>query len=122
MSQIPHHAESTGSGAALYMALELSARWWQLAFGLGLATPSRRRTIAAGDEEGLRREIVAALQRFDLSAATPVRSCYEAGRDGFWVHRLLERLGVINVVVDSASIEVSRRARRASGRPRARSG
>ena len=112
MSQIPHHAESTGSGAVLYMALELSARWWQLAFGLGLATPSRRRTIAAGDEEGLRREIVA-LQRFDLSAATPVRSCYEAGRDGFWVHRLLKHLGVINVVVDSASIEVSRRARRA---------
>ena len=74
MSQIPHHAESTGSGAVLYMALELSARWWQLAFGLGLATPSRRRTIAAGDEEGLRREIVAALQRFGLSAATPVRS------------------------------------------------
>ena len=96
------------------MALELSARWWQLAFGLGLATPSRRRTIAAGDEEGLRREIVAALQRFDLSAATPVRSCYEAGRDGFWDgQQLLERLGVINVVVDSASIEVSRRARRA---------
>ena len=113
MSQIPHHAESTGSGAVLYMALELSARWWQLAFGLGLATPSRRRTIAAGDEEGVRREIVAALQRFGLSAATPVRSCYEAGRDGFWVHRRLERLGVRNVVVDSASIEVSRRRRRA---------
>ena len=113
MSQRPHHAESTGSGAVVYMALELSARWWQLAFGLGLATPSRRRTIAAGDEEGLRREIVAALQRFGLSAATPVRSCYEAGRDGFWVHRRLERLGVRNVVVDSASIEVSRRRRRA---------
>ena len=61
----------------------------------------------------LRREIVAALQRFGLSAATPVRSCYEAGRDGFWVHRRLERLGVRNVVVDSASIEVSRRRRRA---------
>jgi len=113
MSQRPHHVESTGSGAVVYLALELSARWWQLAFGLGLATPSRRRTIAAGDEEGLRREIVAALQRFGLSAATPVRSCYEAGRDGFWVHRRLEGLGVRNVVVDSASIEVSRRRRRA---------
>jgi transposase len=113
MTQIPHHTESTGGGAMLYMALELSARRWQLAFGLGLATPSRRRTIAAGDEEGLQREIVAARQRFGLSAATPVRSCYEAGRDGFWVHRLLERVDVRNVVVDSASIEVSRRRRRA---------
>jgi transposase len=113
MCQIPHHAESTGTGAVLYMALELSARRWQLAFGLGLATPSRRRTIAAGDEKALRREIVAATERFGLAAGTSVRSCYEAGRDGFWVHRLLERLGVLNVVVDSASIEVSRRRRRA---------
>jgi transposase len=40
-------------------------------------------------------------------------SCYEAGRDGFWVHRLLASQGVNNVVVDSASIEVSRRKRRA---------
>lgn len=113
MLQTPHHAESTGSGAVLYMALELSARRWQLAFGLGLATPSRRRTIAAGDEAGLRAEIGAACERFGLPSTTVVRSCYEAGRDGFWVHRLLERVGVGNVVVDSSSIEVSRRRRRA---------
>jgi transposase len=42
-----------------------------------------------------------------------VRSCYEAGRDGFWPHRLLTTLSVVNLVVDSSSIEVSRRARRA---------
>ena len=40
-------------------------------------------------------------------------SCYEAGRDGFWIHRALTALGVANRVVDSASIEVNRRARRA---------
>jgi transposase len=113
MSQVPHHGESTENGPVLYMALELSARRWQLAFGLGLATPSRRRTIPAGDETALRQELAAARQRFGLAATAPVRSCYEAGRDGFWVHRLLERIGVINVVVDSASIEVSRRRRRA---------
>ena len=113
MSQIPHHVESTGSGAVLYMALELSARRWQLAFGTGLATASRRRTIAAGDSAALRQEIVAARQRFGLPETTVVRSCYEAGRDGFWVHRLLVRSGIVNVVVDSASIEVSRQRRRA---------
>jgi transposase len=102
-----------GNDAALYMALELSAQRWQMAFGVGLATPSRRRTIAAGDREALRREIVAAKRRLGLPAAVPVRSCYEAGRDGFWVHRLLAQEGVTNVVVDSASIEVSRRQRRA---------
>ena len=40
-------------------------------------------------------------------------SCYEAGRDGFWIHRYLTSLGVENLVVDSSSIEVNRRARRA---------
>jgi transposase len=113
MSQIPHHAESTGHGPVLYMAVELSAREWQLAFGLGLATATRRRRIAAGDEAALRREIGTATARWGLPPTASVRSCYEAGRDGFWVHRLLERLGVHNVVVDSASIEVNRRQRRA---------
>jgi transposase len=42
-----------------------------------------------------------------------VSSCYEAGRDGFWLHRFLESEGVDNVVIDSASIEVNRRRRRA---------
>jgi transposase len=95
------------------MALELSASRWVLAFGLGLATPSRRRTIRAGDETALRQELAAARARFGLAATAPVRSCYEAGRDGFWVHRWLATLAVDNVVVDSASIEVSRRRRRA---------
>lgn len=113
MTQVPHHAESTGNDPALYMALELSARRWQLAFGLGLATPSRRRTIAAGDRAALRREIAAAQRRLGMPDAAAVRSCYEAGRDGFWVHRLLVSEGVTNVVVDSASIEVNRRQRRA---------
>jgi len=42
-----------------------------------------------------------------------VRSCYEAGRDGFWLHRYLTSNGIANVVVDSSSIEVNRRLRRA---------
>ncbi|MGI9077581.1 MAG: hypothetical protein ACR2G6_09670 [Gemmatimonadaceae bacterium] len=36
----------------------------------------------------------------------PVRSCYEAGRDGFWLHRYLVSRGIINRIVDSSSIEV----------------
>lgn len=39
-------------------------------------------------------------------------SCYEAGRDGFWLHRFLTQAGIHNLVVDSSSIEVNRRARR----------
>ena len=50
--------------------------------------------------------------RLGLTADAPVRSCYEAGRDGFWPHRFLTTRGVTNLVVDSSSIEVPRRARR----------
>jgi transposase len=58
-------------------------------------------------------EIRKAKLRFGLPENAKVVSCYEAGRDGFWIHRLPEHEVVQNVVVDSASIEVSRRKRRA---------
>ena len=58
-------------------------------------------------------EIKKAKLRFGLPANAPVVSCYEAGRDGFWLHRFLLHQGIQNIVVDSASIEVSRRKRRA---------
>jgi transposase len=51
--------------------------------------------------------------RFGLPATAVVVSCYEAGRDGFWIHRALLQRAIHNRVVDSASIEVNRRARRA---------
>jgi transposase len=50
--------------------------------------------------------------RLGLRSDAPMRSCYEAGRDGFWVHRALVSKGIHNVVVDSASIAVDRRRRR----------
>ena len=58
-------------------------------------------------------EIRKAKHRFGLPEETPVISCYEAGRDGFWLHRYLEHHGIENLVVDAASIEVNRRKRRA---------
>jgi len=71
------------------------------------------RTVAAGDLQGVERAIQRARARFRLMPTAPVASCYEAGRDGFWIHRALTQLGLTNRVVDSASIEVNRRARRA---------
>src|SRR6185295_743513 len=59
-----------------------------------------------------KREIEQAKGRFGLAKEVSVYSCYEAGRDGFWLHRYLESVGVKNRVVDSASIEVNRRFRR----------
>lgn len=113
MQQVPHQVESTGTESALYMALELGAKRWLVAFGVGAAAPSRRHDLPAGDRGALRKTIADAKRRFGLAATAPVRSCYEAGRDGFWIHRMLATEGVANAVVDSASIEVSRRARHA---------
>lgn len=101
------------SGQYLAVSLELSASEWKMAFSPGLGQAPRLRTVGAGDLAAVQREIGAAKERFKLPADVRVVSCYEAGRDGFWLHRALEELGVENKVVDSATIEVSRRARRA---------
>ncbi|MBI4518327.1 MAG: IS110 family transposase [Deltaproteobacteria bacterium] len=94
------------------MALELSAEKWLLATSTGRDRP-RIKTITAGDDTALEAEIAAAKRHFELPDDAPVVSCYEAGRDGFWPHRLLERLGVVNRPIDAASMLVDRRARRA---------
>ena len=99
--------------ATLYLALELSERGWTLAFTTGRGQPPRVRKIAAGAVDALAAEIARARRRFGLPPTTPVVSCYEAGRDGFWVHRALLARRIANLVVDAASIEVNRRPRRA---------
>lgn len=98
---------------ALYLSFELGEREWKLAFTIGLGHRPRHRTIRARDLRQVLAEIAATKDRWGLAPATLVRSCYEAGREGFWLHRALTAHGVVNVVVDAASIEVNRRLRRA---------
>src|SRR5215468_417868 len=97
----------------LYLAFELGKDTWKLGFTIGMAQPPRERTIPAGDVARLQQEIARAKQRFGLLADAHIMSCYEAGRDGFWLHRYLVAQGITNHVIDSASIEVNRRQRRA---------
>ena len=98
---------------ALYLALELSNRSWKLAFSTGHGQKPRFRNIPARDLDALTREIALARTRFGFPDTVPVISCYEAGRDGFWIHRFLQaQPHCFNLVVDSASIEVNRRHRR----------
>jgi transposase len=111
MSEATHRSEYTIE-AVLYLAFELGEVSWKLGFSHGLAQKPRRRKIEARDLGALREEIVLAKKRFRLPGAAVVKSCYEAGREGFWLHRCLERAGVENLIVDSASIEVNRRAKR----------
>jgi len=109
-TRIEQYSETTTN---LYLAFELGSPNWKLAFSIGLAQKARLRTIAVQDLEALQKEIAAAKKRFHLPEETRVFSCYEAGRDGFWLHHHLTSSGVGNSVVDSSSIEVNRRKRRA---------
>jgi transposase len=97
----------------LYVAFELSATSWKLAFTSGWEMMPWLRTVASGEWRVVDRAIAQARARFGLAAGAPVVSCYEAGRDGFWIHRALVARGLANRVVDSSSLEVNRRARRA---------
>jgi transposase len=111
--EITRTLNDTSKSQYLYMAIELSNEKWKLGFTIGFGQAPRLREVHARDLMALIQEIILAKRRFVLSENAPVRSCYEAGRDGFWLHRFLHAQGVTNLVVDSASIEVNRRKRRA---------
>ena len=95
----------------LYVAFELSNKKWKLGFSNG--EKMRYETISACDLGAFKMALKKARQKLTLADDGLIYSIYEAGRDGFWIHRWLEQLGVDNVVADSSSIEVSRRKRRA---------
>src|SRR6266850_1019884 len=92
-----HSSSGSGLTQVLFMALELSWNDWKLAFAPGAHTPPRHRQVRARDLAGLLKEIAAAKKRFGLDEHAAVVSCYEAGRDGFWLQRWLSEQGVANL-------------------------
>src|SRR4029453_1390651 len=111
MTSTTHRPESTAT--TLYAALELGSKEWWLTMSVTAAATRQRGGGPPGNQDAIHRALTTAKARFGVTADAVVRSCYEAGRDGFWPHRLLTRLGVTNLVVDSSSIEVPRGGRRA---------
>jgi transposase len=95
----------------LYTTLELSNSTWKVGFHNTVKLSSK--TIGAGDIESLELEIELAKKKLNCADDCIIRCCYEAGRDGFWIHRALVARGIENIVIDSASIEVSRKNKRA---------
>jgi transposase len=98
-------------GPVLCVAFELSNSSWKLACSDG--NKLRHVTVPAGDLDQVQRALIRAKRHFGIGGKMHTVSCYEAGRDGFWLHRYLHSCGIDNVVVDSASLEVNRRLRRA---------
>src|SRR6516165_4557164 len=99
--------------ATLFLAFELSEKAWKLGFTTGHGQKPRERTVTARQQEHVLNEIAQAKRRFGLPETASVISCYEAGREGFWLHRFLQGHGITNHVVDSSAIEINRRRRRA---------
>jgi transposase len=113
MTTAPHNAHDTTTERVLFVAFELSEKTWKLGFTTGHGQKPRERSMDAGNQAHLLHEVAQAKKRCGLPDTAPVVSCYEAGREGFWLHRFLQAQGITNDVVDSSSIEVNRRRRRA---------
>jgi transposase len=94
------------------VSFELGDKKWKVTASDGCRTPSQH-DVDAGDKEAVLELVRKAKARCKLEPQVKVHSCYEAGRDGWWLHRWLIEQGIDNIVVDSSSIEVNRRARRA---------
>lgn len=110
MNQTAQLANDNARTGTLYMALELSNKKWHLAFGDGFK--KRQVVIDSNNMIELKNAIEKAKKNFKLKEDAQVMSCYEAGRDGFWIHRYLEQEAIQNHVLDSSSIDVSRKRRR----------
>jgi len=106
---------TAGHSGTIYVAIELSQKSWLVT----LHSPDRdrisRHKLEGGDHAGLLALIEKVRTRAaeKLGSALQVASCYEAGYDGFWLHRLLQAAGIANFVFDAASIAVEQRSRRA---------
>lgn len=113
MTATTRRFDPTALETLLYLSFELGEGSWTLSFTSGFGAPVHRRRVPARDRDAVLRQIEAMKERLGLAASCRVVSCYEAGRDGFWLHRFLAAHEIENLVVDSSSIEVSRRSRRA---------
>jgi transposase len=102
-----------GKVGRLLVALELSLSKWRLAMAVAGAERKRCKVIEGGDYSALAKEIMEAKARFGLAPESDVVLCYEAGRDGFAPYRMLTAAGHTVWVIDSSSIEVNRKRRRA---------
>jgi transposase len=96
------------------LAIELSKKSWIVAINTPLADKISRHTLPGCEWKGLLELIRRVRTRVARELGRPVEmiACYEAGYDGFWLHRLLEGEDVHSLVIDPASLQVDRRARR----------
>ena len=115
----PHDRRAELLTEMLFLALDLAGTTWKLALGVANRSRASERFLpaiwAACWTRSPRRNVDSR-----IAADAPVRSCYEAGRDGFWLHRALRVHGVENVVIDPSAAGAIRADRHARSRCQAR--
>ena len=111
VNDLPPAATHDGAVRCL-MAIELSKRSWIVAVNTPLSDKISNHMVKGWKELLELIDKIRTRVGRELKQPVEVVSCYEAGYDGFWVHRLLEANGVRNYVIDPASLQVDRRARR----------
>jgi transposase len=115
ISSVAETSAAEEKSATIFVALELSKSRWLVAVHSPIADKISCHGVAGGDTSALLALIGRYCREAEEHLKRPVRvlSCYEAGYDGFWLHRLLRASGIENHVMDPASLPVDRRARRA---------
>jgi transposase len=108
-------AEHNDDAVRCLVAIELSKKSWIVAVNTPRSDKISRYTLNPFDWKELLNlcERIRTRMARESKKHVEVVSCYEAGYDGFWLHRLLEAQGIRNYVIDPASLQVDRRARRA---------
>lgn len=108
---------STTAEGTLAIGLELSQGSWKPALQDGRHEKPAIHTVADEDAQERLKHLLAVVKevrrKWGLRRENPTVFLYEAGQDGFWIARALEKRGYRCLVADAASIQVDRRARRA---------
>jgi transposase len=118
MTKQAHPTDTSGApheDVTVLVVFELSKATWKLGFVLPGSNKLSRYTVGGGDTKAVSQLLERMRAKASAGGARSVRvvSAYEAGYDGFWLHRWLAQQGVVNHVLDPSSIQVNRRARRA---------
>lgn len=101
---------------AIFVSLELSRSTWLVtSLSPGNGEKMSRHSVRGGDLSGLLERFASLRKRASVRTGKlfPLVVVQEAGLDGFWLHRALEKEGIESHVVDAASVAISRRRRRA---------
>lgn len=111
----PSPTAEAANKTVCFMAIELSKMSWVIGMLTPLSNKISLRSIPCGAVGRLMEIVEQTINRVTRMTGEPVQvvSCYEAGYDGFWLHRFLEARGIVNHVLDAASLLVNRKARRA---------